>query len=50
MNSETKEYRYTLLKIHTRLLFCAMFLKVVNMSSPLIRENRHSDTVFKDRN
>lgn len=27
-----------------------MSLKVGNMSSPLIRENRHSDTVFKVRN
>lgn len=50
MKREMKVYRYTWLNSHTSVLVSCISANVTNMSSPLMSEKRHSDTVDRDRN
>lgn len=45
-----KQYKYRRLNHHSNEDLVAMIENVAYMSSPLIKENRHSDVLANDRN
>lgn len=45
-----KQYRYRRLNHHSNDDFVAIIVNVAYISSPLIKENRHSDVLANDRN
>lgn len=45
-----KQYKYKRLNHHSNEDFVAMIVNVAYISSPLIKENKHSDVLANDRN